>query len=254
MVRRSLIIINMKKVFVLFLIALPLFSFANQRINVSSKISIELPDDMQRFDAKKDYIYYDGACKDFSLLVFAIEKKSGSWNPDIMDKTFVPGINPDSLISKKQEMPFRLSRDWIKKTYRMDSLNFLTFSSHTYSTIYTFVFITKEESNLKKIDQTIGTIEYKRGFLESGFHAFNCGKTIWIVLLLIVSGLSIVLHESGESFGERIKKISIMTFFEMLVLLIPLWGYWAALIFFSLVIFVINSIGCFTGIYWQAGD
>lgn len=242
----------MKKIVVIIILALPLFAFANQRTNISSTLSIELPDDMKRYDTQKDYLYYNGACKDFSLFVFAIEKKSGSWNPDVLDKTFVPGINPDSLMSKKQEMPFRLSRDWIKKTYRMDSLYYVTFSSHTYSTIYTFTFVTNNISNIEKIDYTIGTIEYDRGFLESGFHSFNCGKTIWIVLLLIVSGLSIVLHESGESFGERLKKISIMTFFEMLVLLIPLWGYWAALVFFTLIFFVINSIGCFTGIYWQA--
>lgn len=229
---------------------------AKERINISSELSVVLPDGMKQIQPSGNRCIFSAADQNSIVSVFAIEKKSGGWNPKVIDRTFFPGLSIENMVKSKEDWFLQLGRDYIKRYYKQDDLNIVTFSSHTYGTIYVFLFECNDDAQTTKFDQILRSIKYDRNFFENALHVYNCGKIVWFILFIIVSLLSVLIFEitKNEDKGTKWFAIVLVTIVEGVLLAAPLWGNFQAVLAAMLVFFVVNIIGGMWGIYFKADN
>lgn len=237
--------------FALMAICIPVL--AGQRVNVTSELTMELADGMSRIETRGSNCIFSASNSDCIVSIYAIDKKSSGWNPKAIDKTLFPKLRVENLIKTKQDWFLQLGKDYIKRYYNQDGHSIVTFSSHTYSTIYVFLFESNDDKQQALFDSMLHSVKYKRGFIENAFHVYRCGSTVWFILFLIVSLFSIFINEAtkGEDSGAKWFAIIAATLIEGVLLVIPLWGNLRAVIAAMLVFFVVNIIGGLFGVFFK---
>lgn len=206
------------------------YSQNKTRIDVTDKLSIEIPDNYIRKECKSCLI--DAENKNNGNIILIKTLEVSDFNPGYVKKpkdTSCFNISDAKLIKKENEKFYRMDEDYVKKYYELGNDKFITYAFYTNKYPYCILFTYNNENELKTIDDIIESIEMKMNFFGELVYVFN--TSIFKVLFLFVVGVFTVLKIKDSCNPIRNAVIFYLVTFALSFILVPSYGLLSKLIF-----------------------
>ena len=217
------------------------YSQNKTRIDVTDKLSIEIPDNYIRKECKSCLIDAENKNNGNIILIKTLAVKdhvdvlSGEvsyFNPGYIRKsmdTLCFNISDAKLIKKEKEKFYRMDEDYVKKYYELGNDKFITYTFYTNKNPYCILFTYNNENELKTIDDIIESIEMKMNFFGELYYMFM--TSVFMVLFLFGVGGFIVVAIKDSCNPIRNAVIFYLVTFALSFILVPSYGLLSKLIF-----------------------
>ncbi|MBO5811109.1 MAG: hypothetical protein J6R32_09845 [Bacteroidales bacterium] len=206
------------------------YSQNKTRIDVTEKLSIEIPDNYIRKECKSCLI--DAENKNNGNIILIKTLEVSDFNPGYVRKsmdTLCFNISDAKLIKKEKEKFYRMDEDYVKKYYELGNDKFITYTFYTNKYPYCILFTYNNENELKTIDDIIESIEMKMNFF--GEFYYMCMTSTFMVLFLFGVGVFIVTAIQDSCNPIRNAVIFYLVTFALSFILLPSYGLLSKLIF-----------------------
>lgn len=176
------------------------YSQNKTRIDVTEKLSIELPDSYIRKESKSCLIDAENKNNGNILLLKTLDVKNFDAGKvrKSMD-TLCYNLSNAKLIKTEKEKFYQMDRDFVKRYYDAGKYKILTYTFYTRSYPYCILFTYNNESELNEINEIIDSIEIKMNVFGKFFYLFN--SSLFMLIALGVVGFLFVWYfeEKGVS-------------------------------------------------------
>lgn len=214
-----------------------LYSQNKTRIDVTEKLSIEIPDNYIRKESKSCLIDAENKDNGNIILIKTLDVRDfhkGSVKKSMDTLCF--NISDAKLIKKENEKFYRMDEDYVKKYYELGNDKFITYTFYTNKYPYCILFTYNNENELKTIDDIIESIEMKMNFFGKFAYVFRT-STFMVLFLLFVGGLAILaIKDSCNPIRNAV--IFYLVTFALSFILLPSYGLLSKLIF-PLIVFLV---------------
>lgn len=161
------------------------YSQNNSRVNITDKLSIELPDSYIRKESKSCLI--DAENKNNGNIILLKTIATRDFNPGKVKQsmdTLCFNLSNAKLIKKEKAKFYRMDEDYVKKYYELGDDKIITYTFYTNKYPYSILFTYNNESELKTIDDVIESIEIKMNFFGKFFYMFLTSFILAMILLI----------------------------------------------------------------------
>ena len=175
------------------------YSQNKTRIDVTEKLSIEIPDNYIRKESKSCLIDAENKNNESILLLKNLDVK----NFDIgkvkksMD-TLCYNLSNAQLVKTENEKFYQMDRDFVKRYYDAGKYNILTYTFYTSDYPYCLLFTYNNESELNEINEILGSIRIERG-------VFDVIMNIPTFMMLVLVSLAMIAMYIVEDYDTPIK-------------------------------------------------
>ena len=141
------------------------YSQNNSRINITDKLSIEIPNTYTRNESKSCLI--DAKNKNNGNIILLKTIATRDFNPGKVKQsmdTLCFNLSNAKLIKKEKAKFYRMDEDYVKKYYELGDDKIITYTFYTNKYPYSILFTYNNDSELKTIDDVIESIEIKMNF------------------------------------------------------------------------------------------
>lgn len=172
------------------------YSQNNSRVNITDKLSIELPDSYIRKESKSCLIDAENKNNGNILLLKTLDVKNFDAGKvrKSMD-TLCYNLSNAKLIKTEKEKFYQMDRDFVKRYYDAGKYKILTYTFYTNQYPYCILFTYNNESELNEINEIIDSIEIKMNVFGEFFFCWNCIWIMFLVLLIPVLIFMYVVHD-----------------------------------------------------------
>ena len=169
------------------------YSQNSSRVDITDKLSIEIPNIYTRNESKSCLI--DAENKNNGNIILLKTIATSDFNPGKVKQsmdTLCFNLSNAKLIKKEKEKFYRLDEDYVKKYYELGDDKIITYTFYTNKYPYCILFTYSNDNELKTIDDIIGSIEIKMNLLGKFFRMFLTSPLISLIIL--VAGVIILLE------------------------------------------------------------
>ncbi len=172
------------------------YSQNKTRIDVTEKLSIEIPDNYIRKESKSCLIDAENKNNESILLLKNLDVK----NFDIgkvkksMD-TLCYNLSNAQLVKTENEKFYQMDRDFVKRYYDAGKYNILTYTFYTSDYPYCLLFTYISESEMNEINEILDSIKIKKGIFEAIFNI----PTFMMVVLVSLAMIAMYIVEDYDT-------------------------------------------------------
>lgn len=216
------------------------YSQNKTRIDVTEKLSIEIPDNYIRKECKSCLI--DAENKNNGNIILIKTLEVSDFNPGYVKKsmdTLCFNISDAKLIKKEKEKFYRMDEDYVKKYYELGDDKFITYTFYTNKYPYCILFTYSDDSDIKTIDDIIESIEMKMNFFGKFVYMFKTSGFIFLFSLVVGGTTVLVIKDSCNPIRNAV--IFYLVTFALSFILVPSYGLLSKLIF-PLIVYVVCGV------------
>lgn len=175
------------------------YSQNKTRIDVTEKLSIEIPDNYIRKESKSCLIDAENKNNGNIILLKTIETNNFDRNKvkKSMD-TLCFNLSNAKIIKKENEKFYQLDKDFVKRYYDTGKYKVLTYTFYTSSYPYCLLFTYNNESELNEINEILGSIRIERG-------VFDVIMNIPTFMMVVLVSLAMIAMYIVEDYDTPIK-------------------------------------------------
>ncbi len=212
------------------------YSQNKNKIDISKKISIELPDNYVTKESKSLIINAENKNNGNIFLLATLEVHD--FSPlKVMDKmdTLCFKLTDAKLLKTEEDKFYRLDEDYVYKYYNKGKSKILTYTFYT-SEPYCMLFTYENDKDLAEINEIIDSISIRRTFWDK---LWNCMRFELIFCLLILLPIALPVFAEDQGYNVTLFSIiSLIIFIGLGFIFYPSYG-----LFFIIVIPSIPLIG-----------
>lgn len=223
------------------------YSQNNSRVNITDKLSIEIPAEYIMRENK--YCVLDAKNKNNGNIILIKTLEVSDFNPGKVKQsmdTLCFNISDAKLIKKEKEKFYRMDENYVKKYYELGDDKFITYTLYYPYYSYCILFTYNNDNELKTIDDIIESIEMKMNLLGKFFYMF---LTSFLALIFVLVGVVVILAIKDSDNPIRNAVIFYLITFALSFIFFPSYG-----LLYKLIFPLIFAVACIIGMFMSDGD
>lgn len=166
------------------------YSQNSSRVDITDKLSIEIPNIYTRNESKSCLI--DAENKNNGNIILLKTIATRDFNPGKVKQsmdTLCFNLSNAKLIKKEKAKFYRMDEDYVKKYYELGDDKIITYTFYTNKYPYSILFTYNNDSELKTIDDVIESIEIKMNFFGKFYYMFL--TSLFLAMIFLLAGVII---------------------------------------------------------------